>query len=626
MTVTSALHEPDVAGTARGPLARRPVLLTAAVLIAAFLAFRGWLLTHAWFQYDDFLWIQDAIDTDLTPGYLMEAHVGHLMPAGFLLTWVNAQLGPLDFFYPAVELWLFQAVAAVGGYRLLRHMFGERWGIIPPLVVMLFTSITLPGGTWWAAGINQLPVIITIVYGLHSHITYLRTRRLRHAFSTLGWILFGLAFSEKALVAYEVFGLVALAYFARGHLLERFAWLWRNYRAGMIVELAPIVVYLPYYLATSINFDSTTVTEQPLGDLGFNVVAVAFASAVVGGPLQWANVNVFTALADPTDLVLLVTWVAIGAVVYAAHQSRTRSKRAWSIVGALLFTNVLLVATGRANVVGPGLGLEYRYQTEVAVAAAISLALAFLPLLGAEETVEVKRVHAFADSRTYVAAACAAVIGLSTYSAVGFMGRDLVGKSPERYYANLEKSMAAMPKGKVPLVDLGVPDRIWGPFAFPSNLFSHMFSMYDRFAYPEITNDELYTVDSRGRIKPAVLEVWLRNEPAEDDFCPIDGTNGDDASPVYVIADSGETVIPLDGPVVGFGWWIRIGYVSSGPSEVRVTIDGEHYDHEVKRGLHSLFVKADGNYDSIEVSGLQRGVQLCTNDVTLGTPKPFIAP
>lgn len=626
MTVTSALREPDVAGTARGPLGRRPVLLTAAVLIAAFLAFRGWLLTHAWFQYDDFLWIQDAIDTELTPGYLMEAHVGHLMPAGFLLTWINAQLGPLDFVYPAVELWVFQAVAAVGGYRLLRHMFGERWGIIPPLVIMLFTSITLPGGTWWAAGINQLPVIITIVYGLHSHITYLRTRRLRHAFYTLGWILFGLAFSEKALVAYEVFGLVALAYFARGHLLERFAWLWRHYRAGMIVELAPIVAYLPYYLATSINFDSTTVTEQPLGDLSFNVIAVAFASAVVGGPLRWANVNVFTALADPTDLVLLMTWVAIGAVVYAALQSRTRSTRAWSIVGALLFTNVLLVATGRANVVGPGLGLEYRYQTEVAVAAAISLALAFLPLLGAEETVEVKRAHAFADSRTYVALSCAAVIGLSTYSAVGFMGRDLVGKSPERYYANLEKSMAEIETEEIPLVDLGVPDRIWGLFAFPSNLYSHMFSMYDRFTYPEIANNELYMVDSRGRIKPVVLEGWLRNEPAEADFCPIEGTDTEGASPAYVADANGGVTIPLDGPVVGFGWWIRINYISDGYSAITVDIDGEKRRSTVEEGLNSLYVKADGNYSSIRLSGIQRNVQLCTNDVTLGTPKPYVAP
>ena len=595
---------------------KRPVLLVGIGLVLLSLGFRGWILSHSWFAFDDFQWISEALRTDLTLEYLLHSHAGHLMPAGFLLTWFNVhEGGALGFAWPALQLLAMQAVAGFGCLRLLRHMFGERLGILPPLAVFLFTPITLPAATWWAAGVNQLPVIIAIVFGLHAHVSYLRTRRTRYVIVTLAWIIVGLLFSEKTILAYAVFGLVAFCYFATGHFLARLRMLWSRYRTGIILELALLAGYLPYYLATSINFDAEQVNNQPLADLSFNMIARAFASAIVGGPLHWASMNVFFGLSAPSDLFLIAAWVTIGAVVLAGAQSRVRSKRAWSVVGALMGANVLLVATGRANIVGPSIGLEYRYQTEVAIAAALSLALAFLPLLGADESAEQTREHGFVDSPLYASLVTGLVVLLAGFSSIQFMALDLACKSPERYYANFQRSLTnhELRPARVPMADLAVPLRIWAPFAFPSNLYRQMFAMYaEHIDYRDISSDSLYLASESGRIRPMTLKVLRHSKPTRLHDCG------------YVVRDQ-DVEIPLNGPVIGFGWWIRIAYQSTADSPVTITIDDKEYTGTVESGLHSLFVKADGQYDSITVSGLENGARLCTNDVTLGTPEPFEA-
>ena len=179
-------------------------------MIAAQLGFRGWLLSHAWFQQDDFIFWQRALSSDLDLEYLFTGHVGHFMPAGFLLGWFNNQIDPVLFALPASEMLAMQAMAGIACLMLLVHMFGPRWGILPPLAIFLFSPISLPAATWWAAGINQLPLLIVFFAGLHTHVSYLRTRRMRYAWWTMAWTAIGLLFTEKTLVMFEVYAIIAL--------------------------------------------------------------------------------------------------------------------------------------------------------------------------------------------------------------------------------------------------------------------------------------------------------------------------------------------------------------------------------------------------------------------------------
>jgi hypothetical protein len=585
-------------------------MTVAALLIVAQLAFRGWVVSHAWFANDDFTWIQDAIRTDLSLDYLLHSHVGHLMPAGFLLTWINARVDPLNFVYPGLELLAFQLLASVGCLRLLRHLFGARWGILPPLLVFLAAPITLPAATWWAAGINQWPVILAVFFGLHSLVSFMRTQRTRYAVTTFLWTSSMLLFSEKVLVVYLVYGTVAVSYFATGHFIERCWQVWRKYKAVAIPHLLLMAAYVPFYLATSINFDPGTVDEQPLGKLSFNMVGEAFATGILGGPVEWWRFNVFAAVASPSDILVFLSWLTIGAVVLAGVRSRRNSLRGWAPLAATLFANVLLLATGRANIVGPVLGLEYRYQTEVAAVAALSLALAFLPVLGAVESAEKVRDHGFVDSRLYVSLIMAVVVVASTVSTVRFMGLEFRDRSPEVYYDNVARSIRVAEQRPIPMANLAVPPRIWTHLAHPKNLYDGMFAMYDdELRYPKISPDSLYAVDNAGVIRPVELDVVRRNVPAKRHECG------------YVVRRR-DVTIPLDGPVFGFGWWLRVSYASNTRGPIEITVDSNTYRSRVEPGFHSLFVFGDGTYDSITIGGLERG-RICVSEVVLGAVKPM---
>ena len=180
----------------------RRVVLAGLGLIALQLGFRAWAVFGSWFQFDDFAFLSRAYNNDLGWGYLTEAYGGHLMPGGFLLTWLFAGYDPLGYWPYAATLLFLQAVASIGFLRLLVHLFGRTAAILPLLALYLFSVISMPAFIWWAAGINQLPMQIALFFGLTSHVTYLRTRRVRHVFATLAWTVFGLLFYEKTLLVF----------------------------------------------------------------------------------------------------------------------------------------------------------------------------------------------------------------------------------------------------------------------------------------------------------------------------------------------------------------------------------------------------------------------------------------
>jgi hypothetical protein len=80
--------------------------------------------------------------------------------------------------------------------------------------------------------------------------------------------------------------------------------------------------------------------------------------------------------------------------------------------------------------------------------------------------------------------------------------------------------------------------------------------------------------------------------------------------------------VPLDGPVAYGGWWVRIGYLSSGDSPVSVTVGDATRSTTVRAGVHALYLAGGGRFDRVIIGGLAGGVTLCTDDVTVGRPVP----
>src|SRR3954453_3127863 len=488
----------------RARVSARPVLAAGIAMIAVQLVFRGWAVYGSWFEFDDFAWMSMSLNERLTPSFLFHQYAGHLMPGGFLLSWAFARTAPLSFWLPATTLLLLQAAASIGCFRLLRHMFGERMGILPPLALYLFSVISLPSFIWWAAGINALPFQIALFYGMHSHLTYLRTKRLRYALATLAWTTAGLLFFEKTLYVFIGYGVVALGYFANGWGLGRFKDLWSSYRAAVLLYSAYVLAYLAAYSQLALNFDPNTANESPLGPIAGKLVGIAFSTGIVGGPLRWFDRSSFSHTPDPPDILVLLGWLAIAALVWEVTRARRNSRRAWLLVAVVLLADVVLLAAARAFASGPSIALEYRYQGEVTAFASLAIGLATLPLLGAADHASSEAPSNFLDSRSYVLVATGVVVALSLLSSVQYAVKWQAGDQPRRYFDNLAHDLSVAETPPV-LANMAVPEFVLWGLGYPENQPKRMFRVFGGQARFKQATDDLKIVDTGGRVRAAVI-------------------------------------------------------------------------------------------------------------------------
>ncbi len=592
----------------RAGVTSRPVLLAGVGMIVLQLAFRGWAVFGSWFEFDDFAWMSMALHHRLSWGFLTQSYAGHLMPGGFLLSWLYAHGATLQFWPVASTLLGLQALASVGCFRLLWHLFGNRPGILPPLAVYLFSVVSLPSFIWWAAGINALPFQVAFFFGLHSHVSYLRTHRLRFAVAAMAWTLFGLAFFEKTLYVFLAYALLALGYFATGWGPARLRSVWRSYRTGVVVYASVAIGYLVAYTRLALNFDPNTANDYPLGPIAAKLIGVGFGPGIVGGPLRWLDRSSFSHTPNPPDLLVLLAWLAIAALVWEIGRTRPGSGRAWLLVVAVLGVDVLLLAAARAFVVGPAIALEYRYQGEISAFAAVALGLATMPLLGAVQTVHRRGRSEFLDSRSYVSVATAVMVGLSMASGVQYAERWQHGDAPRTYFANLRSELATN-RPPVEVANTAVPDFILWGLAFPENQARRMLAMFGgKLRFPRAT-DNLAVIDGRGHIRPALVTPVRTVAPGPRPGCG------------YWVRQRPRT-IPFNGPVYGGGWWTRIGYMASGRGTLRITLGDSVFDEPINRGLHNVFVEAGGRYRAVTLQVLTPNVGLCTDDIQLGNPVP----
>ncbi|MFC4784670.1 hypothetical protein ACT8ZV_09360 [Nocardioides sp. MAHUQ-72] len=580
-------------------------------LVAVQLGYRAWALAGSWFYFDDLAFMSRAMNQPFDLGYLTESYGGHLMPAGFAAAWVLTDRAVYDWWPWALTLLAMQAVAGVGMLRLLLSMFGHRRLVLVLLAGYLGYVFTLPAGLWWAAGINQLPFQIALAFGLTSHLAYLRTGRVRHLVATLAWTVAGLAFYEKTLLLFGIYAIVALGWFCRGNTPERLLSLWARYRPGIVAHTVVAATYLALYVEYGLNFSPGDSSNQPWSPIAWNLVAVALLPGLVGGPITWEPLTVGS-FADPSQIVQLASWALVGALVVYAYRTRTRSGRAWAPLLFTLLANVALLASARANIVGPDIAREYRYQTESGALFVLCVGLAFLPLLGADEVNEARpEVPRPYERQGVVVLLSLAVAAAALTSSDRYIELWQDRNPTEAYISSVRSSLAAAEDKPVPLVDTGIPQTLLWAFRYPENAYSHVLRPFaDETTYPRHAVDRLYMFDDAGHLAPVVVPPTRQMVPGTGCGYPLKGRR---------------TVIPLDGPVIGGGWWIQIGYASRRALSLRVTAGDDVHDLDLPAGLHNVFVQASGEFQEVTVSGYPRSSDACVAELALGVPVPVAA-
>jgi hypothetical protein len=589
------------------------VLQVAVAMIVVQLAYRSWATSRSWFTMDDFAFMSRTMNDGIGLSVLFEPYAGHVMPAPMLLSWLGTVIAPYDFLPTAIVILTMQALANIGLLTLLVRWFGIRRGILPPLALYLFCVISFPVAIWWAAAANQLPLQVVLFFALQTHVSYLRTERIRHAWFTVAWLLGGFLFYEKTVLVLGAVAIVSLAYFATGSILDRLRSLWDRYRPGMVLYIVVGAAYLLVYYRAALNFDPTEATSGGLPDVVANMVFHVYLPALAGGPLKWTAFDQFS-LPSTGTLVIVLSVALAGLLVREIRRSRNRSLRAWWLPVFFLSCNIVLVVAGRASFVGPLIALDFRYQGELAAVTAVALALATMPMRGAIEQVEVTGTSGFLDRPRRVAAVVVVCSLLATVSATQYLDRWSAAMPGRPYFQNLIGQIEASDHPYA-MVDQQVPNTIMWGLGYPLNLQSYLLKPYtdrDAVRFVSWSVDELRMSTPEGQIRPVGIPS-VRSAPP-----------GPVANCGYRVR-SRPTTIALDGPLVFGGWWTRISYYADSPSRLEASVGDADYDIDLPAGLHSLYLKGDGNFDSVEVSSPTAG-RLCVNEVVVGRPETVEVP
>ena len=86
--------------------------------------------------------------------------------------------------------------------------------------------------------------------------------------------------------------------------------------------------------------------------------------------------------------------------------------------------------------------------------------------------------------------------------------------------------------------------------------------------------------------------------------------------------EGGVVRIPLDGPVIGGGWWITMDYDSPVDTSLRLVAGDEAHDVDLPAGEHTAWFQAAGTFDEVMLNSFPEDTGLCITDLALGSPEP----
>ena len=587
----------------QGAVTARRVGQAALALIAVQTLFRGWAVFTGFFYEDDFRYVYDAATSALSADFLLQDYNGHLMPGEFLLVWLLQKLAPMSFTAVAVVLLVLQVAASLTVWGLLRELVGPRLGVLVPLAVYLFSPLTLGSFLWYAASLQAVPLQLTLAGCLLFHVRYLRRRRRRDAVAALGVFVLGLAFWEKALLVVPVLAAVTVLWFSSGgpvrRVIDAVSRHWQVWLAYLLVSAGYLALYVSrvaWQLKSGGDPGSTV-------ELAREAVLNGFVPALFGGPFTGFPTGLGIAPNPPMSVQMVFLQVLVLAVVgtFAAYRG---AWRAWALLGGYLLLDVLLLASGRIDVLGPVIGRDTRYIADVSVVAAVAIALALFPVDESATGVRRRVDLARALDRPLVTGLVLLVYVNSCWITSLEMVKRWSDTSAEPYVRTAQADLRRL--GDVSVYDGQPPNDVLSPWFLTDHRVSRILWPLPEQPRFDVPAADLRVVDANGHLRPAQLKVATESRAGPDGECGW-----------RVVGESGATVRMAQG-MYPWKWTVRIAYFSGSATRGTVTLGDKDYRVRFARGLHSLFVVHTGPVDDVQIAGLALDATVCVPQVAVG--------
>src|SRR4051794_11497516 len=151
------------AGSPRIQVPRDPLTRLALLLVAVHGVVTAILVNSSWWWQDDLNLMSIVAGRPLSARLLLQDYNGHLQPASWLMAWLTTHVAPYAW-WPVVVVQTSVVVATdVALFLLLRRLFGLRPAILVPLAAFCASVVPLTATVWWAAGMQWLPVTLSLV-------------------------------------------------------------------------------------------------------------------------------------------------------------------------------------------------------------------------------------------------------------------------------------------------------------------------------------------------------------------------------------------------------------------------------------------------------------------------------
>lgn len=571
------------------------------------LAWRTWAATGGWFYSDDFLLTQTAREQGFTLGMLLTPNDSQLMPFGMVLAWFVTTADPFGWWAAALTLVVLQAFVLLSGWWMLRTVFGERWLLIPPLVLLAFCPMAIDTSLWWAAALNGLPAQAAFFVLVTAMVQWSRYRRWWWAGLALG--AFGLAVASGprgALVALPVGLLVVFLLTPRGPALSLPLRVLRHHWPVVALPAVLGVGYLVLYRST---------TPAPLdADAEVDVLTVLWTMmtgtvgpSLLGGPWTWDVIaDPISTPGAPTALGAAAALGLAVAVGWWVVRGGRRRRVAAAILLVQLAATLVAIAFGRALQLGTGAALNTRYYPDVLAVLVLVLALATMEPSAARRTDLPRAAELLRTMRGRLLAAGLAAFVVSCLVSIVSYTLPWHAAFPARsFVTNAGSSLTATPG---PIADLEVPPLVQLPIHFPRNLPSQLLAPYGDAVDARLSGNDLRVLDDQGSSRPAGIRLGSRAADGPDEDCG------------WLVADE-PVRIEIDRDPLPVFPWTAINYAAGGRGAAVVTFDDrEPFTIDVLQGPHTWFVNGDGAYSYLTIEMVTPGLTMCVDAVSAGEP------
>ncbi len=579
----------------------------AAVAVAlAGLLLKGWVTFRGYFLVDDFLFQARAAREPFLANLVTE-HAGHLMPGGMLLAWVATEAAPLNHSFVVVMTLAAVAASYALCWRMLTTIFGTRPALLGPFLFYCLTPLLLPTTAWWAAALNALPLQIAAFVAVTAYVRHLRGGAVRDLVVCVAATAGGLLFFEKAVLVPLVVAGVALALSpepgpVRAALVElRSRWrLW-------VALSATVLGYLVWYLLTprAADFgapgDTTAVADLLARSLGR-----ALAPALTGGPWTWLPVGTAGGIASAPAWAGWLAADALLVLVLVTSALRRRARRMWATLLVVVVGDLLVLAISRLFI-GAQIGQELRYFADAAVPAVLALSFALLTPLGATADALSRRTTSALARRPWAGRTVAAVlaVGFVTGSVASAVGYDRVWSgNPARAYVTAARAeLPLLPPGSR-LLDQPVPPSVLDGLTAPRNTTGWVFAPVRNGPDFGEWATEGWQVTDDGRVE-------LRG------FTGIPSPTGPAKGCGWPVSPGGGRV-QLGADVFAWPWLLRIEYLAGADTPAVLALGRARRHVRFHEGLGVLVVRMTGEGATLRITGLDRGVGLCIDNVRIG--------